>query len=287
MKRLTIIFAAVLSIFVFAACETNPPTGVGTTTATLNGQGHCTAGVSMWFTYELNQLGVNTGWGNVGPSQYVNCNADTAEVAINPHPVGGLSQNAEYQQRLLVYVYNSASWVHYDSVGTQNGNNFDVVATEEDVAESSSGLVQNDGPVASIEAPSACDWRHKSYWNYYRTQNPPWTSISVGCNSSVNVETSCSLNLYTENGVIQGSSPGGNGFGARCEKRLTGYPYSRGKYSVVDFTLKLNNKKQSWYKTFTNSSKGIDCNRYRDSQNRASMHCTRTGYAPWYSRLLG
>lgn len=286
MKKTFALMFALMAVFLFAACETNPPTNVGATTATLNGQGHCTSGVSMWFTYELNQLGVNNGWFNVGPSQYVNCTADTAESAINPHPVGGLAQNTDYYQRLLVYVYNNGVWEHYDSVGTKNGSNFDIVDTEEDVGEvnAASGVMnESTGAIASVEADYACEWWHKSRWNYYRSDIPPRSRGGIRCNFPPDVTTTCHVSLYTENTVHQGSDGTAD---QRCEIVKTGAPYVRGKYAVLDFSATLLNKKLSWIRMFSRIH-GLECNRFRNSRNLATMHCTRTGYAPWYSRLIG
>jgi hypothetical protein len=131
------VFAA-LAIVVLAGCsaQTNPPSGVGTTTATLNGELRCTSDVDGRWTWQWRELGT-TAWSSGAPFQ-VNCPTAPRRIA---HGLANLKPDTTYQYRLLVDGGQPCTWqapstcgdvAPVDSTGTLNGSRWDTFTTQPD-----------------------------------------------------------------------------------------------------------------------------------------------------------
>lgn len=121
-RRSAVAAAAVALVVVLGACETDDATDVRPTQAALNAKGRCYKGLSGWSRFQLRPVGGT--FAGVADRHIYNCSADTGVFQFTPKTVGGLSPGTTYEFRLRTELDNGAKfWT--DSVGTQNGTNYD------------------------------------------------------------------------------------------------------------------------------------------------------------------
>src|SRR5215203_4332560 len=89
--------ALALLMLVGCAGQTNRPTVVGTSAATLNGVRQCVADVDARWAWQWRELG-NKSWSSGGASQ-LNCPGGGGALS---HKLSGLRPDTSYQYRLLV-----------------------------------------------------------------------------------------------------------------------------------------------------------------------------------------
>lgn len=127
---------ALFAVTALAGCstQTNPPSGVWTTAATLNADFGCAGGVDGRWSWQWRELGT-TGWSSAAPFQ-VNC--PTAPRRLT-YGVANLKPDTTYQYRLLVDLGQPCNWstpttcadvAPVDSTGTPNGTRWDTVTTQ-------------------------------------------------------------------------------------------------------------------------------------------------------------
>jgi hypothetical protein len=150
-----------LAVLALAGCagQTNRPTSVGTTTATLTGERGCAADVDGRWAWQWRKLG-SAGWSSGGASQ-LNCPPDQRSdlsgyqggpSAPLSHSLTGLTPDTTYQFRLLVDPRDPCDLrapatcgdvYHVDSAGTPNGTSYDTATTQpacDDIQGSSESL---------------------------------------------------------------------------------------------------------------------------------------------------
>lgn len=127
MRRKISLALAAVAILAFAACDTQPATNVGHTSATLNAKGACTAGTSGQWWFQMRDATRGGGWYDATPRNSYSCSQNTGEVNFQPQNVSGLEMNTLYQFRLATTVNGSFYW--WDANGQQNGGNYDSFRT--------------------------------------------------------------------------------------------------------------------------------------------------------------
>jgi hypothetical protein len=173
--------AALLAVMLLSACDTQPATNVGGTSATLNAKGACTAGTSGQWWFQLRDVTRGGGWYDATARVGYSCSQNSGEVNFQPQGVGGLDMDTLYQFRLATTVNGSFYW--WDANGQQNGTNYDSFRTKF----VSGRETQTPDPGDTVEpcTPDSPDDACSSADNIRRKKNPlrnrfVWTQC-VGC----------------------------------------------------------------------------------------------------------
>ena len=145
------------------SCDTQGASGIGPTHATLNSKGGCVAGASGSWRYQLRPLGGT--FTGVGPSVPFSCGTNTAEVALQPYTVTGLTPGTTYQFRIRS-VLSDGTALTFDANGANGGTNYDSFRTPRVTSQGEYPA----GPEAVCDPPpgEACASAQNHCWNAKR-----------------------------------------------------------------------------------------------------------------------
>jgi hypothetical protein len=297
-RRTTLVAIAAALVVVLGACETDPATNIGATSVTLNGKGHCYAGLAGEWQYQLRNVSANGGWFFTGKRNQFHCSANTASTPFNGEHIGGLPPSTTFQVRIWTHLSNGDVFTT-DSNGTKHGTAYDSFTTLP-ASGSTGGVVgAAEGPPGANPAfnlDRLCEWSH--WWDFHRSAwtNPPGKT-SAGARSyciagSAYIYNTCHITIYahaTGWAAYTDKDQGRRGCFTEVTATCPDCWQARGSQAVYWF--RLDNEGRRWTRGFRQGDDRIYCDmswNHDFSPARHVMRClTWSGNGPLSAKWSG
>jgi hypothetical protein len=265
---------AVLAACALAGCDTQPPTDVTDSAATLNGKGACSAGISGTWWYQLRNTSAGGGFGDVGPGHTFGCASNTGEVALESYRVGGLRASTVYHFRIRSQLTNGQT-LYFDGNGTNGGGAYDGFLTLPDQRSANGGVVgASDEASAAVSADRLCNWRLETDLDTRSSDSNAWVRAKASCGTNRSVWQTCEATIWdgaTGWAIYSGVHHGTNACNAFRRSGCADW-CETAKGSQGRFWFRLNNPDRRWTGGFVRGDQ-IYCDFRRNASNQHIMGC--------------
>lgn len=281
-KGLALLMA--LLVLALAACNTTPATHVTSTSAQLNGQGGCIAGLHAYWWYEYrtaDPFSVYGPWQQTSRHRADCAASSTADAVIASNTVYGLTPDKDYQYRIAYRQDGGATDAVCDSLRKcvfKGPDESTLVYTQFSTEADTAGDIGQDyiagSALPAVSAQKCLRWHHNTHYGAGGEPDPTTGggSVTMECNRLVTLTCTIEVGVKEAGDLDEDTASGDEG--TRCFAHGTVFRFNdcgRMRHcagSAFGFAARLNNPDRRWSQGYTNGDRPNEgCETYRISGN--------------------